>query len=46
MTDHQYDIGLAVFYATYIIRFVVAMMERIGFELWTDRKPVVRYPAT
>lgn len=27
MTDHQYDIGLAVFYATYIIRFVAATVK-------------------
>lgn len=30
MSDHQYDIGLAVFYATYIIRFVVGITEHTG----------------
>jgi hypothetical protein len=46
MTDHQYDIGLAVFYATYIIRFVAAMMGDIGMNGRLIRNFVVRYPAT
>ena len=27
MTDHQYDTGLAVFYATYIVRSVAAVKK-------------------
>lgn len=27
MTDHQYDQGLAVYYATYIARFVLTPLE-------------------
>lgn len=46
MTDHQYDIGLAVFYATYIIRFVAAVMEYICVYRRLIRDFVVRCPAT
>jgi len=55
MTDKQYDQGLAVFYATYILRFVdiSILVERVhvylskyGTLMRPPGRAIVRYPVT